>query len=165
MADRDRDRDPSDQEGESERNSRRLIELLQEVRVATAGVQILFGFLLAVPFSQGFEQISSFNKHVYLFVLICTALSAALLISPTAMHRLLFRRGHKAEIVEYANATTIVGLVLLAMAMIGVVFLLTNVIFGVGAAIAVTVPIALVFAVTWFVIPLVKREERRDSDP
>ena len=67
--------DPSDEEDESERNSRRLIELLQEVRVATAGVQILFGFLLAVPFSQTFEKISSFNKHVYLFVLICTALA------------------------------------------------------------------------------------------
>jgi hypothetical protein len=153
------ERDPSDAETESERNSRRLIELLQEVRVATAGVQILFGFLLAVPFSQTFEKISSFEKRVYLFVLICTSLSAALLISPTALHRLLFRRGHKAEIVEYANVMTIWGLVLLALAMVGVVLLLTHVIFGAAAAVAVTVPVGLVFAVTWFVIPLVRREE------
>jgi hypothetical protein len=151
--------DPSDAEGESERNSRRLLELLQEVRVATAGVQILFGFLLAVPFSQTFDGISSFDKHVYLFVLVCTALSAAVLISPTALHRLLFRRGHKAEVVEYANTMTILGLILLAMAMIGVVLLLTDVIFGTAAAIGVTVPIALVFVVTWFVIPLVRRGE------
>ena len=152
------DRDPSDAETESERNSRRLIELLQEVRVATAGVQILFGFLLAVPFAQGFQKISDFDKHVFLVVLICTAVSSALLISPTALHRLLYRRGHKAEIVDYANVMTIWGLVLLAVAMVGVVLLLTNVIFGTGAAVAVTVPIALVFAITWFAIPLVKRE-------
>ena len=157
------DHDPSDHEDESERNSRRLIELLQEVRVATAGVQILFGFLLAVPFSQGFEKISRFDKHVYLVVLICTALSSALLISPTALHRLLYRRGHKAQIVEFAGRMTIAGLVLLAVAMIGVVLLLTNVIFGTAAAVAVTVPVGLVFAVTWFVIPLVMRGEKRDT--
>ena len=161
MADRDRERDPSDQEGESERNSRRLIELLQEVRVATAGVQILFGFLLAVPFSQQFEKISSFDKHVYLVVLICTSLSAALLISPTALHRLLFQRGHKEEIVEYANVMTIWGLVLLLVAMVGVVLLLTDVIFGTAAAVAVTVPVGLVFVITWFGIGLVKREARQ----
>ena len=152
------DHDPSDAESESERNSRRLIELLQEVRVATAGVQILFGFLLAVPFSQSFDSISRFNKHVYLVVLICTSLSAALLIAPTALHRLLFGRGHKPEIIAYANVTTISGLVLLAVAMVGVVLLLTNVIFGAAAAVAVTVPVALVFATTWFVIPLARRE-------
>jgi uncharacterized protein DUF6328 len=157
------DRDPSDDEDRAERNSRRLIELLQEVRVATAGVQILFGFLLAVPFSQGFEKISSFDKHVYLVVLICTALSSALLISPTALHRLLYKRGHKAEIVAYASVMTIWGLVLLAVAMVGVVLLLTNVIFGTAAAVAVTVPIAVVFVVTWFVVPLVMRGEKRDA--
>jgi preprotein translocase subunit Sss1 len=153
------DHEPPDAVSESERNSRRLLELLQEVRVATAGVQILFGFLLAVPFQQGFEQISSFQRHIYLVVLVCTALSSALLIAPTALHRLLFRRGHKPEIIEYANRMVIYGLVLLAVAMIGVVLLLTHVIFGVGAAIAVTVPIAAVFIITWFVIPLLRRDE------
>jgi hypothetical protein len=151
------DRDPSSAEDESERNSRRLLELLQEVRVATAGVQILFGFLLAVPFQQGFEQISSFQRHVYLLVLVCTSLSSALLIAPTALHRLLFRRGQKEEIVAYANRMVIYGLVLLAVAMVGVVLLLTHVIFGTDAAIGITTPVALVFLVTWFVIPLARR--------
>jgi len=146
------------EESDSERNSRRLLELLQEVRVATAGVQILFGFLLAVPFQQGFATISSFQKHVYLVVLICTALSSALLIAPTALHRLLFRQGHKPEIIEYANRMVIVGLVLLAVAMVGVVLLLTHEIFGPAAAIAITIPIGLVFVVTWFLIPLARRE-------
>ena len=153
MAGRDRSED------EDERNSRRLLELLQEIRVATAGVQILFGFLLAVPFQPGFEHISSFQRHVYLVVLVCTALSSALLIAPTALHRLLFRRGHKFEIIEYANRMVIYGLVMLAVAMIGSVLLLTHVIFGTGAAIAVTVPIAAVFVVTWFVIPLLRRDD------
>jgi hypothetical protein len=154
------ERDPSAAEDEAERNSRRLLELLQEMRVATAGVQILFGFLLAVPFQQGFERVTSFQRHVYLLVLICTALSAALLIAPTSMHRLLFRRGQKLEIIEYANRMVISGLILLALAMVGVVLLLTDVIFGPGAAIAVTVPVALVFASTWFLIPLVRRGRR-----
>jgi hypothetical protein len=145
-------------ESESERNSRRLLELLQEVRVATAGVQILFGFLLAVPFQQGFERISSFQKHVYLAVLICTALSSALLIAPTALHRLLFARGHKPEIIAYANRMVIGGLVLLAIAMVGVVLLLTHRLFGPAAAVAITLPIAVVFVTTWFVIPLLRRE-------
>ena len=151
------DRDPSEDEEESERNSRRLLELLQEIRVATAGVQILFGFLLAVPFAQRFQTISSFQRHVFLFVLICTALSSALLIAPTALHRLLFRRGHKLEIIEYANRMAIYGLIMLAVAIIGVVLLLTHLIFGPGAAIAITAPIAAVILITWFVIPLARR--------
>jgi preprotein translocase subunit Sss1 len=159
VAEPDRER-PNAGEDETERNSRRMLELLQEVRVATAGVQILFGFLLAVPFQQGFERISSFQRHVYLAVLVCTALSSALLIAPTSMHRLLFKRGHKPQIIEYANRMVIWGLVLLAVAMIGVVLLLTHEIFGPGAAIAITVPIALVFSITWFVIPLMRRGSR-----
>jgi uncharacterized protein DUF6328 len=155
------DRDPSEDETEEERNSRRLLELLQEIRVATAGVQILFGFLLAVPFAQRFTAISSFQRHVFLIVLICTSLSSALLIAPTALHRLLFRRGHKPAIIAYANRMVIYGLVLLAVAMIGVVLLLTHMIFGPAAALAITVPIGGVFLITWFVIPLMRRGELR----
>ena len=151
------DRDPPEDNEESERNSRRLLELLQEIRVATAGVQILFGFLLAVPFAQRFETISSFQRHVFLAVLICTALSSALLIAPTALHRLLFRRGHKLEIIEYANRMAIYGLIMLAVAIVGVVLLLTHLIFGPEAAIAITAPIAAVILITWFVIPLARR--------
>jgi hypothetical protein len=153
------DRDPSDDETEEERNSRRLLELLQEIRVATAGVQILFGFLLAVPFAQRFTTISSFQRHVFLVVLVCTALSSALLIAPTALHRLLFRRGHKPAIIAYANRMVIYGLVMLAVAMVGVVLLLTHLIFGPGAAVAITAPIAAVYVITWFLIPLMRREE------
>jgi hypothetical protein len=152
--------EPSAAEKESERNSRRLLELLQEVRVATAGVQILFGFLLAVPFQQGFERVSSFQRDVYILVLIFTALSAVLLIAPTSMHRLLFRRGQKRAIIEYANGLVIGGLVLLALAMVGVVLLITHLVLGAWAAGAITIPIGLAFAWTWFVIPLMRRGAR-----
>jgi hypothetical protein len=153
-------RDPSSDREDAEQNSRRLSELLQEIRVATAGVQILFGFLLAVPFQVGFEKVTSFERHVYLVVLLSSAMSAVLLISPTPMHRLLFRRGQKREIIHYANNVVIGGLVMLAFAMIGAVLLVTHVIFGTGAAIAVAIPTAAVFAWVWFVVPLRRRGRR-----
>ena len=83
--------DPSDAEQESERNSRRLLELLQEVRVATAGVQILFGFLLAVPFQQGFQRIDDFQRTTYFVTLLLAAASTACLIAPGAYHRIVTR--------------------------------------------------------------------------
>ena len=149
--------DPSRDLEEARQNARRLTELLQEIRVATAGVQILFGFLLAVPFQVGFEKVSSFERHVYLVVLVSSALSAVLLISPTPWHRLLFRRGHKREIILYANRVVIGGLVLLAIAMSGAVMLVTHVIFGSYAAVAVAVPVAAAFAWIWFAAPLMRR--------
>jgi hypothetical protein len=152
--------DGSKREDEEARNSRRLLELLQEIRVATAGVQILFGFLLAVPFQQGFQKVTSFERNLYLAVLGCAALSAVFLIAPTSMHRLLTGRGHKPWILAYANWMVIGGLILLALAMVGVVLLLTHAIFGPAAAIAMAVPLALAFALTWFVIPILRRGER-----
>jgi hypothetical protein len=152
--------DPSLDRDEAAQNARRLTELLQEIRVATAGVQILFGFLLAVPFQVGFEKVSSFERHVYLVVLVSSALSAVLLISPTPMHRLLFGRGQKREIIHYANSVVIGGLVMLAFAMVGAVLLVTHVIFGRAAAIAITVPTAVAYAWVWFVAPLLRRGGR-----
>jgi hypothetical protein len=149
--------DPSTEREEAAQNARRLTELLQEIRVATAGVQILFGFLLAVPFQVGFEKVTSFERHVYLVVLVSSAMSAVLLISPTPMHRLLFGRGQKREIIRYANSVVIGGLVLLAFAMIGAVLLVTHVIFGRAAAIAITIPTAVAFAWVWFLVPLMRR--------
>ena len=87
MADRPSGRD----ETEDERLDRNLGELLQELRVALPGVQVLFAFLLAVPFQQNFTEITPFEEKVYFGTLLCTAISAALLISPSAYHRLTFR--------------------------------------------------------------------------
>ncbi len=89
------DPDSGRDETEEERLDRNLSELLQELRVALPGVQVLFAFLLAVPFQQGFEKITPFQKDVYFGTLICTAISAVMLISPSAYHRLTFRYQQK----------------------------------------------------------------------
>ena len=105
------------EESEAERLDRNLGELLQELRVALPGVQVLFAFLLAVPFQQNFTTISEFEKKVYFATLLLTALSAALLIAPSAYHRLTFRYQQKHRLVFISNRLAIAGLGTLALAM------------------------------------------------
>jgi Family of unknown function (DUF6328) len=158
----ERERDPRQRpsgrdESESERLDRNLGELLQELRVALPGVQVLFAFLLAVPFQQGFEKITQFQKDVYFATLILTALSAVMLISPTAYHRLTFRYQQKRKLVFYSNRFSIIGLGFLALAMTGAILLITDVLFGTTAAIIVTALTVLVFGFFWFGLPLQRR--------
>jgi Family of unknown function (DUF6328) len=144
-------------ETEQERLDRNLGELLQELRVALPGVQVLFAFLLAVPFQQGFEEVTSFQRDVYFATLILTAISATMLISPSAYHRITFRYQQKRRLVYYANRFAIVGLALLALAMTGAILLITDVLFSTTAAI-VTAALALcVFGFFWFAMPLRRR--------
>src|SRR3954453_9868914 len=117
-------------ETEEERLDRNLGELLQELRVALPGVQVLFAFLLAVPFQQGFEEVTSFQKDVYFATLILTAISATMLISPSAYHRIPFRYQQKRRLVYYSNRFAIIGLALLALAMTGAILLITDVLFS-----------------------------------
>jgi hypothetical protein len=144
-------------ETEGERLDRNLGELLQELRVALPGVQVLFAFLLAVPFQQGFQMITSFQKDVYFGTLMCTAISAVMLISPSAYHRVTFRYQQKRRLVFYANRFSIVGLLFLALAMTGAITLITNVLFGTAATIVVAVLAVLVFGFFWFALPLQRR--------
>jgi hypothetical protein len=144
-------------ETEEERLDRNLAELLQELRVALPGVQVLFAFLLAVPFQQGFEKITSFQKGAYFGTLICTAISAVMLISPTAYHRLTFRYQQKRKLVFYANRFSIIGLGFLALAMTGAIMLITDVLFGAVATVLMTVATILVFGLFWFGLPLQQR--------
>jgi len=153
MADRPSGRD----ESEGERLDRNLGELLQELRVALPGVQVLFAFLLAVPFQQGFTDITGFQKRVYFATLLCTAVSAALLISPSAYHRMTFRFQQKRELVFLANRLTIAGLVFLALAMTGAVTLITDVLFGPLATACFGLAALAMFAVLWFALPLRRR--------
>jgi hypothetical protein len=141
-------------ESEGERLDRNLGELLQELRVALPGVQVLFAFLLAVPFQQEFTKISEFEKRVYFGVLVCTAVSAALLISPSAFHRLTFRYQQKKQLVFYANRMAIAGLTFLALAMTGAMILITHVLFGTVMTIVTAVLAVLMFAVLWYALPL-----------
>jgi hypothetical protein len=144
-------------ESEAERLDRNLGELLQELRVALPGVQVLFAFLLAVPFQQNFTKIDGFEKHVYFATLLCTALSAIFFIAPSSYHRMTFRLQQKRELLELANRFTIAGLALLALAMTGAIVLITDVLFGGVATIVTGALTALAFAVLWYVVPLRRR--------
>jgi hypothetical protein len=152
-----RSRDSGRDETEEERLDRNLSELLQELRVALPGVQVLFAFLLAVPFQQGFEKITPFQKGAYFGTLICTAISAVMLISPTAYHRITFRYQQKRRLVYYANRFSIVGLFFLALAMTGAIMLITDYLFGSTATILMAAATVLVFGFFWFGLPLQRR--------
>jgi hypothetical protein len=144
-------------ESEAERLDRNLGELLQELRVALPGVQVLFAFLLAVPFQQNFTKINGFEKDVYFATLLCTALSAILLIAPSSYHRMTFRLQQKRELIFLANRFTIAGLAFLALAMTGAIVLITDVLFGGTATIVTGVGAAAAFIVIWYVMPLRRR--------
>lgn len=152
------------EESDEERLDRNLGELLQELRVALPGVQVLFAFLLAVPFQRNFTEITRFQEKVYFATLLCTAVSAALLISPSAYHRMTFRYQQKEHLVFLANRFAIAGLGFLALAMTGAIMLITDVLFG-AAATAVTSALALtMFVVLWYVMPLWRRFSSRGPE-
>jgi hypothetical protein len=144
-------------EDEKERLDRELIELLNELRVALPGVQVLFAFLLTVPFSQRFGQVTELQRDVYFASVLATAVSTILLIAPSSIHRIEWRQHDKAWMLKASNRLAIAGTVFLALAMTGVVFLITDVLFG-GAALAiVTAVVAGLFAWFWFGLPLLRR--------
>jgi hypothetical protein len=151
------DRPSGREETDDERLDRNLGELLQELRVALPGVQVLFAFLLAVPFQANFTEISSFEEKVYFATLLCTAISAALLISPTAYHRLTFHLQQKRELVFLANRMAIAGLGFLALAMTGAILLITDVLFGGVVTVVFTAGALAMFVLLWVVLPLRRR--------
>jgi hypothetical protein len=147
-------------ETDLERLDRNLTELLGELRVALPGVQVLFAFLLAVPFNQGFSKATSFQKDVYLVTLLLTAAATALLIAPSAYHRLEFRQGDKHHIVFVANRFAICGFGFLAAAMSSAVLLVTDYLFGSATAATSTIGAAVVLYGFWYGAPLLRRRQR-----
>src|SRR3954462_3489704 len=144
-------------ETEEERLDRNLTELLNELRVALPGVQVLFAFLLGVPFTQRFAQLAGYQQDIYFGTLVCAAAATAFLIAPSAHHRILFRLQDKRHIVYLANQLAIIGLGFLALAMTGVVLLVTDFIFGTATTVVATTVTALTFAVLWYAVPLRRR--------
>jgi len=151
------DRPSGREETEDQRLDRNLGELLQELRVALPGVQVLFAFLLAVPFQQHFTEITPFQEKVYFATLLCTAISAALLISPTAYHRLTFHLQQKRELVFVSNRLAIAGLAFLALAMTGAIVLITDVLFGAAVTAFFGIAAGAMFIMLWGVLPLRRR--------
>ena len=143
-------------ESKEERLNRELIELLNELRVALPGVQVLFAFLLIVPFSQRYEALSSLQKDVYFATFLCTAAATAFLIAPSAQHRVRFRDHDKERLLVVGNRQAIAGTALLALAISGTVFLVTDVLFEVTSAAVATGLTAALFAWLWFGWPLLR---------
>ena len=146
-------------ESGEERADRNLSDLLQELRVALPGVQVLFGFLLTVPFTQRFEDLTAFQQKLYFGVLIAVALATVLLVAPTAGHRILFRRQQKEYIVTIANRLSLVGLLLLAFAMCGAIALISDFLFGAATAVVSTVVMAAAFVGFWYLGPILRRQK------
>jgi amino acid transporter len=141
-------------ESEQERLNRELIELLNELRVALPGVQVLFAFLLAVPFANGFPKLGRLDRDVYFVAFITTALATAFLIAPSSYHRLRWRHGDKERMLVASNVLTIAGLALLAIAIVCAVFVITDFLFHRAWAAAFTALVAAVFLALWYGIPL-----------
>ncbi len=141
-------------ESEQERRARELIELLQELRVVLPGVQVLFAFLLTVPFSARFGEVSPLQQAVFFGTLVCTAISTGLFIAPSAHHRLLWRQQAREHRLQLANRLAVVGLIFLVLAMIGAMFVITDVLFGSTAAAVVIAVLTAFFVYVWFAIPI-----------
>jgi Kef-type K+ transport system membrane component KefB len=151
--------DSGREETEEERADRNLQDLLQELRVALPGVQVLFAFLLTVPFTQRFTELTDFQEKLYFGVLICVSLSSVLLVAPTAGHRVLFRRQQKEFIVTIANDLALIGLLLLAIAMTGAIALISDFLFGSTTAIVSAVVMAAAFIGFWYAGPVLRRTQ------
>jgi len=149
-----------DDESPEERLDRNLAELVNELRVALPGVQVLFAFLLVVPFNQRFAAVQPFELGAYVFTLFATAAASIFLIAPSVHHRLRFRQADKEALVVTGNRLAIIGLTFLALAMTGVVLLVTGFLFSGSAAAIATAAMGLAFIVVWFAIPL--RRSLRD---
>jgi len=152
--------DDSD-ESHSEKVNRELIELINELRVALVGVQVLFAFLLAVPFAQGFADVTNLQKALYFVVLCSTAIASGLLVAPSAYHRINFRAKDKEQMLRTSNGLMIGGLVFVAVSIVGSVVLIADFIYGSTAtSVACAVIGSAVFVGLWFVLPVVRRDSQ-----
>jgi hypothetical protein len=152
-------------ESTAHRLDRNYSELLQELRVAQAGVQILFAFLLAIAFQQRFKDITEFQRDVYIATLICTGLSAILFIAPVPMHRAMFRRHLKNELVYYTSRLAAGGLVFLALSMLGGILLIVDFVVGPVTAGVVVGVLAVIFGYFWLFLPLMWRSKAPEDEP
>jgi hypothetical protein len=147
----------SERETKEERLNRELIELLNELRVALPGVQMLFGFLLAVPFTQRFDTVTTTQRHVYYFTFMATAAATIFFIAPTAYHRLRFRQHDKEQLMQTSTRLTIVGTACLAAALSGAVYLVSDLLFHTAATALAAAAAAGLLLWFWYGLPLWRR--------
>lgn len=148
------------EESLAERDDRNIGELVQELRVVGLGVQVLFGFLLSLPFTMRFTKLSDTERDLYVASLVLAAVATTLLIGPVAYHRLVFRRGMKERLVRFANAMAILGLAAVGAAVLVAVLLVTEFVAGAVAGVVITAVLACMLGGLWFAIPLAHRRNR-----
>lgn len=146
-------------EPDSERLARNVTDLLNELRVAGTGVQVMFAFLLVVPFNAGWKEASVFDRWVYFMALLCIAIAAVLLIAPSVHHRLLFRQRERAYLVRVGTRLAIVAAAFLAVGLTGILVLISNFVFGTIAAVGVGIAATIVVTFVWFALPLRRRSD------
>ncbi|HLL65263.1 MAG TPA: DUF6328 family protein [Micromonosporaceae bacterium] len=144
-------------ETEAERADRNFNELLQELRVAQTGVQILFAFLLTLPFTERFSAVQAEDKVVYLTTVICTAVAMACLVAPVSHHRIMFAQGLKRQLVQSASRFAATGLVFLFIAVLGAIYLIVDVVVNTATAGVITGSLAVLFVTLWYIVPLRRR--------
>lgn len=142
------------EESSTQRHNRELIELLNELRVLLPGVQIIFAFLLAVPFTDRFKEIGDTNRAIYFATLCCAAMAALLLIAPSALHRIDFRLIDKGALVKISNRLAIAGSFFIALAMVGALSFVSLLLYGTTATIIVATIATALFVGGWYVMPL-----------
>jgi hypothetical protein len=152
------------EESEKERLNRNLDQLLQELRVVLPGVQVLFAFLLAVPFSSRFGDVDEFERDVYFVALLLSAVAVALLMAPSIQHRILFRREQKRYLVSVGTVLTIAGMTALALAIVLSLVLVAHFLFGSAAAWAAGGLSFGAFALVWYALPIERRITNRNPD-
>ena len=154
----------SPHESEKQRWDRNFADLLQELRVAQTGVQILFAFLLTLPFSNGFPKATDFQKDIYVVALISAAFATAMIISPVAFHRALFRQGRKSELVRYAHRMATGGLAFMLISMVSSVLLITDYVLDWKWALALTLLTGVWFLALWAALPFAHRNWGEDDE-
>jgi hypothetical protein len=149
------------EETERDRINRNFAELLQEVRVAETGVQILFAFLLTLPFTQRFGSLAGRDVAAYAVSAVGAAVATVVLVAPVSFHRLTFRQGRKPELVAFASVLALVGLISFGVALVSAAFLIADVVLGVGAGVGFAIVVLGLQTVLWFVLPLARRDDPR----
>ena len=132
-------------------------ELVEEHRLAMPGVQVLFGFLLILPFQNRFRDLTTEQEYVYFSALLCAAVAIVLLISPTAAHRIRWRQQDKEALLRMSTRAAIAATVFIAAAMTASVFLITDVLFGEPATVIVSAVVGAAFVLFWYAVPLYRR--------
>ncbi|MBM0206204.1 DUF6328 family protein [Micromonospora sp. NPDC051227] len=150
-------------ETDKQRWQRNFADLLQELRVAQTGVQILFAFLLTLPFSNGFTETTEFQRDVYIVALLAAAAATALIISPVAFHRALFRQGRKPELVRFAHRMATGGLAFMLIAMVSAVLLITDFVLDRPIAFVLSALAGIWFLTFWVALPFARRNWGEDD--